>query len=47
MDRVILMKGGRIVADGSTNKVLTAERLSELFGLTLDLTQRDGYYNLW
>jgi iron complex transport system ATP-binding protein len=47
MGRVILMQDGRIVADGDKQEVLTAERLSELFGLTLDLTERDGYYNLW
>ena len=27
--------------------LLTAERLSALFGLTLELSERDGYYNLW
>ena len=47
MDRVILMKGGHIVADGPTKETLTAERLSSLFGLKLELTERDGYYNLW
>ncbi|MEI9814803.1 MAG: ATP-binding cassette domain-containing protein [Acidobacteriota bacterium] len=47
MDRVILMKGGRILADGRKQETLTAERLSTLFGLTLELTERDGYYNLW
>jgi hypothetical protein len=26
---------------------LTAERLSALFVLPLDLVRRDGYYNLW
>jgi iron complex transport system ATP-binding protein len=47
MDRVILMKNGRIEADGRKENVLTAQRLSELFGLTLEMTERDGYYNLW
>jgi iron complex transport system ATP-binding protein len=47
MDRVILMQGGRIVGDGPTKATLTAEGLSALFGLKLDLTERDGYYNLW
>lgn len=47
MDRVILMRSGRIVADGPTQEVLTANRLSQLFGLKLDLSERDGYYNLW
>ena len=47
MARVILMRGGKIVADGPTASTLTSERLSALFGLKLDLTERDGYYNLW
>jgi iron complex transport system ATP-binding protein len=47
MDRVILMKNGRIEADGRKEDILTTEGLSELFGLTLDLIERGGYYNLW
>ena len=47
MDRVILMRGGRIVADGATGETLTAERLSGLFGLKFELMERGGYYNLW
>jgi len=45
--RVVLIDRGRIVADGPKREVLTAPRLSQLFGLPLDLTERDGYYNLW
>jgi iron complex transport system ATP-binding protein len=47
IERVILMSRGRIVADGAKREVLTAPRLSKLFGLDLDLVERDGYYNLW
>jgi iron complex transport system ATP-binding protein len=47
IERAILMKSGRIVADGSTKDVLTADRLSNLFGLPLELSERNGYYNLW
>jgi iron complex transport system ATP-binding protein len=47
IDRVILMREGRIVADGRKQDVLTAAALAELFGLPVDLTQRDGYYHLW
>jgi len=47
MTRVILMRGGKIVADGPTAETLTSDRLSSLFGLKLELTERDGYYNLW
>jgi iron complex transport system ATP-binding protein len=47
MDRVILMQSGHIVADGPTGTTLTSERLSAVFGLKLELMERDGYYNLW
>src|SRR5580658_9891352 len=47
IERVILMSKGRIVADGPKREVLTAPRLSKIFGLELDLAERDGYYNLW
>jgi iron complex transport system ATP-binding protein len=47
MKRVILMREGRILADGPTHDTLTSARLSDLFGLKLDLMERDGYYNLW
>jgi iron complex transport system ATP-binding protein len=47
IERVILLSGGRAVADGPTREVLTARRLSNLFGLPVDLAERNGYYNLW
>ena len=47
IDRVILMGRGRIVADGPKCRILTAERLSRLFGLPVELAERGGYYNLW
>ena len=45
--RVLLMDRGRIVADGPTREILTESRLSELFGRPLQLSERDGYFNLW
>jgi iron complex transport system ATP-binding protein len=45
--RVILMRQGRIVADGSKEKLLTAPVLSELFGAELEVTERDGFYHAW
>jgi len=47
IERVILMNQGRIVADGPKRDILTSDRLSEVFGLPLELLERDGYYNLW
>lgn len=47
VERVLLMKEGRVVMDGPKRDVLTAEHLSALFGRSLELLERDGYYNLW
>jgi iron complex transport system ATP-binding protein len=47
IDRVILMRGGQIVGDGSKAALLTARSLKELFGVDVELAQRDGYYHLW
>jgi iron complex transport system ATP-binding protein len=47
IDRVILLSQGRAVADGPKQEVLTAPQLSGIFGLRLELIERDGYYNLW
>ena len=40
------MSNGRIVADGRKEEILQAERLSKLFGLTVELDRRDGYYRI-
>jgi len=45
--RVILMRQGRIVADGAKDKLLTAPVLSELFGAGVQVTERDGFYHAW
>jgi iron complex transport system ATP-binding protein len=47
IDRVILIRKGRIFRDGAKTDVLTAEALGELFGIPVELMQRDGYYHLW
>jgi iron complex transport system ATP-binding protein len=46
INRIILLKNGRIVADGSKHTVLTAARLSDLFGVPLQLASSDGYFNV-
>ncbi len=47
IERVVLMDRGRIVADGRKEQILTAGQLSRLFGLPVELTNRNGYYHLW
>jgi iron complex transport system ATP-binding protein len=46
IDRVILLREGRVIADGGKREVLRAERLRELFGVPVELLERDGYYHL-
>jgi iron complex transport system ATP-binding protein len=46
IERVVLLSEGRIVADGPKERVLTAERLSQLFGVSVRLTRSDGYFLL-
>ena len=45
--RVILMRGGRIVADGAKDKLLKAAVLSELFGAEVRVTEEDGFFHAW
>jgi iron complex transport system ATP-binding protein len=47
IERVVLMSQGRIVADGRKQDILEAKRLSEVFGLPVEVARRDGYYHLW
>jgi iron complex transport system ATP-binding protein len=46
IERVVTLRGGRIVGDGPTADVLTSERLSALFGVRLRVERRDGVYRL-
>jgi iron complex transport system ATP-binding protein len=45
IDRVILMQGGRIVADGGKRELLTSRRLTELFGRPVEVVERDGFFH--
>ena len=45
--RVIMMRSGRIVGDGPKQELLQANRLQELFGVELELTERNGYWHSW
>lgn len=46
-DRVVLMRGGRVAADGDKHDVLTGQNLSQLFGVRLELDERQGEYRIW
>lgn len=47
IQRVVLMSGGRVVADGQKEEILTIGRLAELFGVSVEMARRDGHYHLW
>jgi iron complex transport system ATP-binding protein len=47
IDRILMMKDGRIVADGPKSELLIASRLSELFNTQLQLNKREGFHYAW
>jgi iron complex transport system ATP-binding protein len=47
IERVVLLRKGRIFADGPKPAVLTAPNLSELFGVSVRLGQHDGFFHLY
>ena len=47
IDRIVMMREGRIVEDGLKKELLTEEKLGELFGGGIHLSERDGYFNAW
>jgi iron complex transport system ATP-binding protein len=46
IERVILMKAGRIFRDGPKHEMLNSEALSALFEMPLDVLEKDGCYHL-
>src|SRR3954467_2220058 len=47
IQRVVLMSRGTVVLDGPKEQILQVERLSQLFDVSVQMTQRDGHYHLW
>jgi iron complex transport system ATP-binding protein len=45
--RVVLLREGRILDDGPKATVLTADKLSSLFGVPVRLGQHDGFFHLY
>ncbi|HVT74273.1 MAG TPA: ATP-binding cassette domain-containing protein [Lacunisphaera sp.] len=46
IDRVILMRAGRVIADGPPARVVTSRALSRLFGTRLTVVPRAGRFSL-
>jgi len=47
MKRVLMMRNGRIVADGPREELLTAPALTDLFETDVHLTEHNGFYHAW
>jgi iron complex transport system ATP-binding protein len=47
MERVILLRHGKILADGPKDAVLTEANLRTLFGAGVRLSRHDGFYHLY
>ncbi len=47
IERVVLMRAGRIIADGPKQELLTSQVLGELFGIEVAVTAHNGFYQLW
>jgi iron complex transport system ATP-binding protein len=47
VERVILVKRGRVLRDGPKREVLTSALLSDLFETPVEVLERDGLYQCW
>jgi iron complex transport system ATP-binding protein len=47
IERLVLLREGRIMADGAKQEILTAGHLSSLFGVPVRLVQQDSYFHLY
>jgi iron complex transport system ATP-binding protein len=47
IERVVLLREGRIIADGPKAAILTEENLSSLFGAAVRLGKHDGFFHLY
>jgi iron complex transport system ATP-binding protein len=47
IERIVLLREGKILADGPKSSILTAENLSKLFKASVRLGQHDGFFHLY
>jgi len=45
-DRVIMLKDGKIIADGNQKKVINSENLNKLYGIKVEVTNNNGLWNI-
>jgi iron complex transport system ATP-binding protein len=44
--RIILLRAGRVIADGRKHEILTGERLTALFDTPVEIVQANGWYQI-
>ena len=47
IDRVIMMREGRIFADGPRAELLREDRLEQLYGARITMVEQDGFLHAW
>ena len=47
IDRIVMMKNGHIVADGPRTELLAKKPIENLFGIEVDMAERNGYIHAW
>ncbi len=45
-DRVLMLKDGKIIADGYQNKVINSENLNKLYGIDVHVAKNNGLWNI-
>ena len=45
-DRVIMLKDGKIIADGGQNKVINSENFNKLIDIQVEVTKNNGLWNI-
>jgi iron complex transport system ATP-binding protein len=47
IERVVLMREGRVLADGHKDELLVEDQMTKLFGYPVEISRRQGYYHIW
>jgi len=45
-DRVLMLKDGKIIADGHQNKVINSKNLNKLYGIDVEVAKKNGLWNI-
>ena len=45
-DRVLMIKDGKIIADGHQNKVINSENLNKLYGIDVEVAKNNGLWKI-